>query len=281
MVTRRTAVILAASIGLLFAPPLNGEAAPIWVERNFVPKAELVDPDFVVSDEASTEVIDHSAWGAFLSAYLVQSPDGVNKIRYSAVSEDDAAALNAYIKSLEAVKIEQLASDEQLAFWINLYNAATIRLILENYPLDSIQDIDDPWDTPVTTVSGRAFTLNEIEHGVIRPVFKDNRIHYAVNCASIGCPNLSIKAYTGENVDTMLDDAARAYVMHPRGVRTDGRRVIASKIYGWYQEDFGENSAAVLDHIRQYAEGDKLDALKGKRRINRYEYDWALNEAAQ
>ncbi|MEM9618333.1 MAG: DUF547 domain-containing protein [Pseudomonadota bacterium] len=254
-------------------------AAPLWIERQFIPEAELVDPVFAICNETSTIKIDHSSWGVFLEDRIRTGEDGVNRIDYGAVTQTEHAALKTYILQLEAVDIGSLASGEQLAFWINLYNAATIDLILENYPVESIRKIDAPWGSPAVTVNGLPLTLNQIESGVIRPVFNDPRIHYAVNCASIGCPNLAAKPYTGATLEAMLDAAARAYVNHPRGVLVEDDDVTVSKIYGWYREDFGEKERDVLDHIRVYARPELLKQLNGLTNIDDYEYDWALNDA--
>ncbi|MHA7872919.1 MAG: DUF547 domain-containing protein [Hyphococcus sp.] len=270
------AIVLIAFLTLL-APAF---AAPLWIERQFIPDAELVDPVFAESDESSLVVVDHSIWGGFLQTYLVDSDDGVTRLRYGAVSAADRAGLKNYLAQLEAVDAPSLAPPEQLAFWINLYNAATVALVLDNYPTESIRDIDDPWNTPLVTVNGVALTLSQIESGVIRPVFNDSRIHYAVNCASVGCPNLAAAPYTGAALAQMLDAAARAYVNHPRGVRLDDGDIIASKIYGWYREDFGDTKTEVLDHIRLYASPGLLRRLEGARKINDYQYDWSLNDAA-
>jgi hypothetical protein len=175
--------------------------------------------------------------------------------------------------------VPSLASNEQLAFWINLYNAATVRLILDNKGVASITDIKKPWDQNVVSVGGDQLTLNEIEHGIVRPVFRDARTHYALNCASIGCPNLAREPYRGHDLEAQLDAAARAYVNHPRGVSVEKGRVVASKIFGWYREDFGADEGAVLDHLRGYADAPLATALKGATKISDYRYDWALNAA--
>lgn len=254
-------------------------AAPLWLERRFVLAPELIDPVFAEPNAEARDTVDHTAWDAFLETYLVAGDDGINRVRYRAVAPADTQALGRYIAKLEGVDPGQLAPDEQLAFWINLYNAVTVRSMINAPTITSIRDVDSVWDKKEVTVNGIDLSLNDVEHGIIRPVFKDPRIHYAVNCASIGCPNLAARAYTGEAVDAMLDAAARAYVNHPRGVSVSGRKVRASKIFGWYREDFGADEAEVLDHVRQYAEPGLLDALAGKTTINSYAYDWDLNIA--
>lgn len=267
--------ILAAASVLL----TQSLAAPMWIERQFVRAAELIAPAFARRDAVSDITLDHSPWNDFLSRYLVSGEDGVNRVRYGAVAEADRTAIEAYVAGLESVDPAALNRDEQLAFWINLYNAATVLLILEHYPVDSIRDIEDPWNRPTATVRGATLSLDDIEHGIIRPAFRDPRIHYAVNCAAIGCPNLAAKAYSGEDIDAQLDAAARAYVNHPRGVEVANGKVVASKIYGWYQDDFGDDEADALDHVRRYADPPLRAALEGARRIDKYRYDWALNDA--
>lgn len=258
----------------------TAHAAPIWIERQFVPEVELKDARFEVRDATSTQVVDHTPWGTLLAKHLVQSEDGVNRVAYNAFTDEEHASLKSYIIALEAIDVASIAPDVQLAFWINLYNAATVDLIIDNYPVSSIRDIEDPWDSVVATVNGVALTLNEIEHGIIRPVFGDARIHYAVNCASIGCPNLSPEPFTGATLNQMLDAAATSYVNHPRGVRIEDDDLVGSKIYGWYREDFGKNRREVIGHLRQYASPALNAQLETFRKIDDYEYDWDLNDAA-
>jgi hypothetical protein len=254
-------------------------AAPMWIERQAAPKAKLLDPALAQEDASSAVAIDHSAWSRFLESYVVAGSDGINRVRYQSVSAGDRAALLNYISALEAVDVARLARREQIAFWINLYNAATVRLILDNEGVASIRKIARPWDSPVVSVAGRQLTLNEIEHGVLRPIAQDPRIHYAVNCASIGCPNLTPAAFTGAELEAELDAAARAYVNHPRGVSVEGGKLIVSKIYGWYADDFGGTDAAVIAHARRFA-GPALDEkLATIRAISGYRYDWSLNAA--
>jgi len=259
---------------------VQASAAPVWVERNFIAASELLDARFLEHNPESAEVIDHSIWDEFLQKYLAMDVSGVALFRYRAVGSEDIAILQNYIHSLEGVVTSTLNKKEQLAFWINLYNALTVQLIIKSEPVESIRDLDAPWSTPVTRVNGIDLTLSNIENNIIRPVYGDNRIHYAVNCASIGCPNLAMKAYTGERLEEMLESAARDYITHPRGVRfTRKNKVIVSKIYGWYRKDFGSDEEAILNHIRQYSDEKLYRALEGKTSIRKYRYDWSLNIA--
>ncbi|MGE0408540.1 MAG: DUF547 domain-containing protein [Amphiplicatus sp.] len=237
------------------------------------------------SDE-STIRVDHSAWGAFLSKYVVASPDGVNRVRYGAVTGEDRQRLDAYIATLATVDSTLLGKDEAFAYWANLYNALTVDLILDRYPVKSIRDIKPsllaigPWKMTVVTVHGEQLSLDDIEHGILRAAWKDNRIHYAVNCASIGCPNLRAEPFTADDLDGALTQAARDYVNHPRGAHFDeAGRLVVSSIYDWYREDFGGSEQGVIDHMLRYAGPGLAERLQRARGIARYDYDWTLNDA--
>jgi hypothetical protein len=225
--------------------------------------------------------IDHVVWDQLLSKYVKVSTDGVNRVDYAALKKSDANVLTRYLVALQAVEIEKYPKDEQFAFWINLYNAATVDVILKNYPLESIRDIgllgQGPWKDKVLKISGKALSLDDIEHGILRPVWKDVRIHYAVNCASIGCPNLVPQAYTAEKLEPMLEEAARSYVNHPRGfARVDGA-LVASSIFDWYVDDWGDQ-AAVLGHARKYASDEAKAILGQSTEIDSHDYNWSLND---
>jgi hypothetical protein len=210
-----------------------------------------------------------------------------HRFDYGAVDADGRAALDGYVAHLAAQPIDRFSRREQLAYWVNLYNALTVRVVLEHYPVESIRDIDispglfadGPWDKALVTVAGEALTLNDIEHRILRPIWRDPRIHYAVNCASVGCPNLPADAFTGAGAEASLDAAARAYVNAPRGLRLKNGKVIVSSIYVWFKEDFGPNDAAILAHLARYAEPDLAAKLAGITKLDDHAYDWTLNDA--
>lgn len=247
-----------------------------------IPQAKQSDQKWSKTGTAS-EAIDHTAWDMLLTKYVKPSKDGVNRVDYAALKKDDTATLTRYLAALQAVEIEKYPKDEQFAFWVNLYNAATVDVIVKNFPLESIRDIgllgQGPWKDKTLKVSGKELSLDDIEHGILRPIWKDVRIHYAVNCASVGCPNLAAQAYTADKLEAMLDEAARAYINHPRGfARIDGA-LVASNIFEWYGDDWGDQ-ADVLAHARKYA-SDKTKAILGNATtIDSYDYDWSLNSAA-
>jgi hypothetical protein len=246
------------------------------------PKADLW-PRWQTHNPSSTIKADHGVWSALLDKYLItDDPSGVNLFPYADVSPSDMESLAQYIEKLQDISVSDLGKDEQKAFWINAYNSMTVKLILDNYPVKSIRRISRPWDTVLATIEGEGITLNDIEHRILRPIWKDNRVHYALNCASMGCPNLLPVAFTGRNTEQLLNKAAREYINHPRGAHFDGKRLFLSTIYKWYQTDFGNTEKGVVDHLLNYAEGDLKDQLKnineGKEKVRiKHRYDWSLN----
>ncbi len=242
------------------------------------PRADLWDR-WTKHDSASVVRVDHSAWGRFLDDYLnTDHPGGVFMFNYSGVTPGDRELLQDYIGSLESTPVSSLNRDEQFAYWVNLYNAVTVDLILENYPLDSIRDIRDPWDTKLVKVEGTGLTLNDVEHRILRPIWQDPRIHYAVNCASYSCPNLQPRPFTAAGNEELLDKGAREYINHPRGVDVRNGKIEASSIYTWYQEDFGGTEEGVIRHWRLFADDELLVQLQGFDGRISYDYDWSLNE---
>jgi hypothetical protein len=246
-----------------------------------VPEARTVDAEWTQAGTIA-EPIDHRQWDELLSRYVKPSADGINRVDYAALKQNDAATLSAYLAAMQAIDITQYPRDEQFAYWVNLYNAATLDLILANYPLTSIRDIgligQGPWKEKILTVDGKELSLDDIEHGILRPIWKDVRIHYAVNCASIGCPNLANRAYSAKRLEQMLDEAAKSYINHPRGFSRVNGELVASSIYDWYVSDWG-NQADVLNHARKYATPETKELLKNSTSVDAFHYDWSLNRS--
>jgi hypothetical protein len=240
--------------------------------------------------EVTTEV-DHTAYARLLAAFVREGNDGVSRVDYARFKAEGHDELKSYIASLAATDPATLARAEQFAFWANLYNAKTLDLVLDHYPVRSIKDISlgggllaavtgGPWKAKVVTVSGRDLSLDDIEHGILRPVFKDPRVHYAVNCASIGCPNLGTKPFTGNQLDAQLDAAARAFVNHPRAASVGEDGLAVSSIYSWFKSDFGATDAGVIAHLKRYADTPLAARLRTVSEITDYRYDWSLNDLA-
>ncbi len=250
------------------------------------PKSELWDY-WQANDANSTVVVDHSSWDDLLARYVQEgsgAKSGIALFQYAAVSAADLKTLRQYLQQLAEVPVRQLSRAEQQAYWINLYNALTVEVILSNYPLASIRDISSgffssgPWGEKRFQVDGENVSLDEIEHRILRPIWQDARLHYAVNCASIGCPNLAASAYTADNTDELLTAGAFAYVNHSRGAAVVDGELTVSSIYDWFQEDFGGNEAGVIEHLKQYAEDNLAEQLAQVTTVANYQYDWSLNE---
>ncbi len=228
--------------------------------------------------------VDYGRWNSFLKRYGSRTADGRTNIAYGKLTAADKTAFYGIVDQLEAVNVDQLTKQQQLAYWINLYNAATVEVVLRAYPVSSILYIRDgllpsgPWDRKVLRVKGEQLSLNNIEHGILRPIFKDPRVHFAVNCASFGCPNLALEAYEPATLGAQLDAGARGYVNDPRGLAVKGNALVASRIFDWYGVDFGGPSG-VLAFARRFATPQTARLLAGRTKIDSYDYDWSLNDA--
>jgi hypothetical protein len=244
--------------------------------------------------QAMTQV-DDAVYAALLDRYLKAGSDGVTRVDYAKwkASADDVASLGRYIAALAAEKPSGFNREQAFAYWANLYNAITLQVILDNYPVDSIRDIRStgtglfdvkawfgPWRTKLVTVEGRELSLDAIEHEIMRPTFKDPRVHYAVNCASIGCPNLKATPWRAETLEDDLEAGAKAFINSPRGVvvKGDGALTVSS-IFSWFKEDFGGTDDGVIAHLRKYAGPELAKKLEGNPRIAGDQYDWSLNRA--
>ena len=247
------------------------------------PKAELWE-HWAPSTQSKVG-IDHAEWNDLLSRNVLPGKDGINRLAYGRVGKSDREALGAYLDKLQRVPIRRFNRAEQRAYWINLYNAATVKTVLDHYPVASIMKINispglfarGPWRKKLLAIEGEGVSLDDIEHRILRPLWKDPRTHYAVNCASLGCPNLQPQAYTAGNLEALLEVGAREYVNHPRGARVEKGELTVSSIYVWFQPDFG-GEAGVLAHLKKYAEpalAKKLTTIGG---IEGDHYDWTLND---
>ena len=248
------------------------------------PNSELIDDHWL--GEGDGGKIAHDQWQQWLDRYLVVSDDGITRVRYGDVSQEDRDHLRRYLDAMATIDITAHTRDEQYAYWLNLYNAVTADVILTDYPVSSIRDINDglfsfgPWSRELIEVEGRALSLDDIEHGILRPVWRDPLIHYGVNCAAVSCPNLLLSAFRGSTVGAQLTAAGRAYVNDPRGAEIDDDgRLVVSSIYVWFQEDFGGDDAGVIDHLSAHAAEPLKSRLAQVNDIHDDRYDWSLNDA--
>ncbi len=251
------------------------------------PKADLW-PRWQKHDPASTAKIDHGAWDKFLKQFVVAPhPSGVNRVRYQAAAAEGVNLLKGYLDAMRGVAISNYNRAEQKAYWINVYNAVTVDVVLSRYPVASIRDINispgfltrGPWGAKLFSVEEEKLSLDDIEHRILRPIWKDNRVHYAVNCASLGCPNLQPLAFTGENTEALLEKGASEFINHPRGVDIQNNHLKVSSIYVWFQEDFGRDAEGLMEHWQKYANPKLADALEKYNGGLTHDYDWRLNGA--
>ncbi len=221
-------------------------------------------------------------WGKVLTSHISTPDDGVARFDYAGLKSDPAAqdALTAYLHHFETTDLSEV-TPENFANWINIYNAATIQHIVSRYPTKSIRDgylFGGPWKKVHITINNQPVSLHEIEHEILRETYKDPRLHYALNCASYGCPDLKSTLWTAETLTSDLDAAARAYINHPRGVTVTSSGLTLSRIFKWYRDDFGGSDASILTHLQSHADEPLASALENRPSIRNYEYDWSLND---
>ena len=215
-------------------------------------------------------------------------------VDYAALKTDPR--LGRYLTLLEATEPELLSSRaEQLAFWINAYNAYTLKLVADHYPVRSIHDIGTggriigwliqrtPWDIRLAKIGGRKMTLNEIEHEVLRKRFQEPRIHFAIVCAAISCPPLRAEAYVPARLETQLAEQTRLFLNDPRSNRLDLKtaRATLSPIFSWFKADFGTNDREVIEFVAPYLKPSYEAIIREQPavwRIRYSDYDWSLNE---
>ncbi|QIA62440.1 DUF547 domain-containing protein [Vibrio astriarenae] len=239
------------------------------------PKSELWQY-WDASNEASLQTIDHQSWQAFLDKYVVVEGEH-HLVNYKGISSEDKRELERYVRTLSSLDPRNYSRAEQYAYWVNLYNAITVDLILDSYPVKSITKLGGlfsfgPWGDEVTRINGKALTLNDIEHRILRPIWDEPRTHYAVNCASLGCPNLQTNAFTAKNTQALLEQAAKEFIISSKGVSFNQGKLTLSEIYDWFAVDFGTQEQ-LFEHLAQYR-----TEVKGYRGKVSYEYDWSLNE---
>ncbi|MCB2100819.1 MAG: DUF547 domain-containing protein [Rhodobacterales bacterium] len=244
-------------------------------------------------DAASTRSVDHGAWDALLKGYLRVEPSGQVLFRYDAVAADDREALDAYIRRLTFTPVDRLNRAEQKAYWVNLHNALLLRLVLTRGPVDSVRDIDlggvgvpglsprpGPWSRKLVEVQGRPVSLDDIRHRILRPLWRDPRVHFMLWNAARGGPAPRPRALRAEDLDLQLDAAASAYVNGPNGIAdTADGGLSVSRLFLWYRDDFGGDDGAVLTFLKRYATADVATRLARADGIDAYHYDWSLDGA--
>ncbi|MEM7483613.1 MAG: DUF547 domain-containing protein [Bacteroidota bacterium] len=211
---------------------------------------------------------DHDAWNAILKKYV----DNDGNVDYAGLQKN-STGLDAYLKYLEQnPPSSSWSKNEKLAFYINLYNAATVKLILDNYPVQSIKDIPNRWKELWIPLGKETTSLNDIEHKVLRKM-DEPRIHFAINCASYSCPKLLNTAFTSKNMERLLTKAAVDFVNDKKRNRFENGQARLSKIFKWYKGDFTEKTS-LLEYINKHLD----NPVNKKAKIDYLDYDWSLNE---
>lgn len=244
-------------------------------------KTELIKPDQpdvqnplqkteIELKENSPEqvVLNQNAWGQLLQKYV----SATGKVNYKGMKAEKAD-LDAYLKYLENNPIQDNWSKaKKMAWWINAYNAFTVKMIVDNYPVSSITKLHGgkPWDVKWIKLNGRTYTLNNIENDILRPEFKDARIHFAVNCAAQSCPPILNEAWTESNLEQMLEKQAKAFINNPKFNTIKNNEIEISRIFEWYAVDFGN----IVDYLNRYSN----TKISKNAKVKYKEYDWNLNE---
>jgi hypothetical protein len=228
--------------------------------------------------------LDHEPFDRLLQSHV---KDGV--VDYGGFEKEEAA-LDAYLAALAAADLSGTSREEKLAFYINAYNACTVRLIMRHLgSIKSIKEIHQPWDTREWTLAGEVLSLNEVEHKKLREELQEPRIHFAIVCASIGCPDLAARAYTAGNINTELDEATRKFLQSDKHLRTSegggllGKTYVLelSQIFNWFEADFTDgNTAPVADFVVKYTDPETAAFIRehdDRLKISHLDYDWNLN----
>jgi len=250
------------------------------------PEARVIESPLVERLEkgqaTSVGTFDHADWNALLESAAFPTE---SRVRYS-VFVDRRTELDRYLARIAEVNVTKLGRDEQMALLINAYNAYTVLLILEHYPnLKSIKDIKNPWKTKRFKVGGETLSLDDIEHGLLRPIFKDPRIHFAVNCAAIGCPPLANFAFTGGELESQLNKVTVDALQNEAYVRISQGRLELTSILDWYGTDFTDptfkgNQESVPAYVAIYARPEVAEFIRSTQNtpVKFIDYDWRLND---
>ncbi|MFQ5882319.1 MAG: DUF547 domain-containing protein [Candidatus Methylomirabilales bacterium] len=235
--------------------------------------------------------IDYTAYAKLLQAHV--RPRTISGIRLNVVDYRGVKADPNYARALQdfaTVKPAAFRTDaERLAFWVNAYNLLAIKAVIDQYPTESIRDGDSLfrsiWKKKVGTVGNKAYALDDIEHGILRKRFQEPRVHFAIVCASLSCPDLRTEPYVAEHLDTQLDDAARTFLQNStKGLLPgrDGQPAKVSLIFKWFREDF-EPVGGVVNFIRAKIDPTVAARIAGltDNELSYLDYDWSLNDTAR
>lgn len=246
-------------------------------------------PIWEVNNPLSKEVISHHDWQHFLKERVITNHENINLVDYPSLNKEDRQRIKRYLKSMSMIKIDHYNRDEQLAFWINVYNAIIVDTVASYYPVSSIEEINispglfsvGPWGAKIITINNVALSLDDIQNRIIRPIWNDVRALYAINNGSIGAANINKDAYQGATIDDQLNEAAFTYINSLRGAQVIENKLIISKLYEWFSEDFGGTRFSIIKHLKQFAHDPLQSEIKHINTIDNYMYNWHLNSTVK
>lgn len=240
---------------------------PSEIESNETISEVETEPEITGSQD--TEVFNHEAWNNLLQKHVSEQ----GNVNYNGF-KSDITEFYSYLNSLsETPPEDSWSKDETLAYWMNVYNAFTIKLILDNYPIQSIKDIDGPWNHRFIKIGAKWYTLNDVEHRIIRKM-DEPRIHFALVCAAVSCPRLYNKAFTSKNLDSDLVLLTKGFLGDSSKNELSESSIKLSKIFKWYGGDFKSNESSLIDFLNQYS--DITISEKAKKSYK--DYNWNLND---
>lgn len=240
---------------------------PVEVEAS--PEKELVTEvtPTEIPEPAPQTAPSHVIWDGLLKKHVTST----GTVNYAAI-KSSKDVLQSYLDLLAAnPPRSDWSRNEKMAYWINAYNAFTVKLIIDNYPLNSITDLHGgkAWDVKWIKLGDKTYSLNQIENDILRPIFNDARIHFAVNCAAKSCPPLHNRAFTASNLNAQLESQAKSFINNPQYNTLSGNSVKISKIFDWYEVDFGN----VINYLNDYSDVK----IESGAAINYHDYNWKLN----
>lgn len=244
----------------------------------------------ITASESSltTDVVDHSLFDEILKQY-VDKEGMVDYVGLKASPEK----LDQYLSILDQTNPALLGDSDRLAFWLNVYNAYTLKLIINNYPIKSIRQaangpfipkINTPWEVDLVKVGGKVYDLDHVEHKVIRKEFDDARVHFALVCAAMSCPKLRLESYRGDILDQQLHDQGVDFLNsnNKNRIEKDGTQIRVSKIFKWFKGDFAKDGRTVQQFVAEFYEGELAEALsQNKLKVKYTSYDWSLNDRSK
>jgi len=228
-----------------------------------------LDTSKKVNEVAFSEAPSHQKWNVLLQKHVNENGD----VHYKGFQKD-IVHLKEYLTLLQNnVPAKNWSKNEKLAYYINLYNAGTVKLIIDNYPTKSIKDISSPWDKKVIAIGGDTFSLGAIEHKILRKM-DEPRIHFAINCASYSCPKLLNNAFLSDTMEEQLEAATKDFIRDATRNKITSNKVQLSEIFKWFKSDFTQNRS-LLDFINKYS----TTKIASDAKIKYIAYNWGLNEA--